>query len=339
MKKILVITYGSEDHASSRTRIIQYFDFLKANKFSILFIPQRPIVSHGFLFLLFRFLFKKIQAFRKTWFLLLKKSELVFVSRVLLSSFDIYLIKTRKIKLIYDFDDAIFLGAKKNQQQLIACIKHAEKVIVSTSYLTEFCISNGVEANIIPTSVNTDVFYPALDKKEEKKITIGWIGSPSTEKYLYPLKSVFTKLCAKYPDVEIIVVGVSDNFTMDNVRLRKLKWDFQNEATFVRSMDIGIMPLTEDKWSVNKGGYKLYLYFSTAIPCVASPVGVNKEVVEHAVNGYLANSQEEWLLYLSTLIEDATLRDTLGKNGLEKCLENYAKTTCEKKLLKILTEI
>ena len=338
MIKILVITYGSEDHASSRTRIIQYFDYLKANQFSVFFLPQRPIIGSGMLFILYRFLFKKMQVFRKTWGLIFNNIDIVFVSRVLLTNFDLFLIKKRKIKLIYDFDDALFLGSSNNSKKLTNCIKTAEKVIVSTSYLTSFCASNGVEAFVLPTSVNTDDFHPNLEIVYKKTVTIGWIGSPSTEKYLYGLESIFKQLCAKYPEVEILVVGSSENFTLQNVRLKKSNWSIENEAELVRNMDIGIMPLTEDKWSMNKGGYKLYLYFSTGIPCVASPVGVNKEVVDHGENGYLATTEEEWVNYLSSLIEDPKLRVILGNNGLEKCLEKYAKATCEQKLYKILTE-
>ena len=134
MKKILVITYGSIDHASSRTRIIQYFDTLIAHHFSILFLPQRPIVKQGISFYLYRFLFKKIQAIKKTWCLAFCKIDVVFVNRFLLSRFDLFLIKFRKFDFIFDFDDAIYLRSIKNEEKVIKQIKSADNVIVSTSY-------------------------------------------------------------------------------------------------------------------------------------------------------------------------------------------------------------
>jgi len=44
------------------------------------------------------------------------------------------------------------------------------------------------------------------------------------------------------------------------------------------------------------------------VPCIASPVGMNKKIVEDGMNGFLASSEEEWIEKISLLIDDADLR-------------------------------
>lgn len=336
MKNILVITYGSIDHASSRTRIIQYFDTLQANQFSIIHIPLRPILGKGILFILYRFLFKKFQSLKKSWCILFNKLDVVFVSRSLISNFDLFIIKRRKLRFIFDFDDAIYLGSHKKKERLARLLKYTSNIIVSSSNLNEFCIQNEVRANIVPTSVNTLEFYPNKNKKSTDEIIVGWIGSPSTEKYLFPYEKLFFQLSLQFPKLSFLFVGTSENFILNGVSMKKEKWSLEKEAELVRKMDIGIMPLDDNEWSKNKGGYKLYLYFSTGIPCIASPIGINIEIVEHKKNGFLATNEEEWCKYLTKLIESKELRRKFGEHGLNKCLEKYSKTTCEKQLLNIL---
>lgn len=49
------------------------------------------------------------------------------------------------------------------------------------------------------------------------------------------------------------------------------------------------MPLTADKWSEGKCGFKLIQYMSLGIPAIASPVGVNTEIVDDGVNSFFSS--------------------------------------------------
>ena len=56
---------------------------------------------------------------------------------------------------------------------------------------------------------------------------------------------------------------------------------------------------------------------------LGSAVGVNSEIICHGVNGYLANTNEDWVVYLATLIDDAALRYRMGLNGREQVEDFY----------------
>jgi glycosyltransferase involved in cell wall biosynthesis len=60
------------------------------------------------------------------------------------------------------------------------------------------------------------------------------------------------------------------------------------------------------------------------LPVIASPVGVNSEIVEHGVNGFLASTEAEWTEALRTLISDPALRTRMGKEGRRKVERDYS---------------
>jgi glycosyltransferase involved in cell wall biosynthesis len=89
-------------------------------------------------------------------------------------------------------------------------------------------------------------------------------------------------------------------------------------------MDIGIMPLADNEWSKGKCGFKLIQYGALGIPSVTSPVGVNTDIIQDGVNGYLASTDEEWVEKLSLLIKNEDLRKQLGKAGRKTVEDQYS---------------
>jgi len=89
-------------------------------------------------------------------------------------------------------------------------------------------------------------------------------------------------------------------------------------------MDIGVMPMPDTPWTRGKCGYKLIQYMACGLPVVAAPVGVNAEIVEHGVNGFLASTDQEWREALSTLLANPELRRRMGAAGRKKVEEHYS---------------
>jgi len=89
-------------------------------------------------------------------------------------------------------------------------------------------------------------------------------------------------------------------------------------------MDVGIMPLTDTPWARGKCGYKLIQYMACGLPVIASPVGVNAEIVEHGVNGFLASTENEWRAALGVLLGDSSLRQRMGAEGRRKVEREYS---------------
>src|SRR5690606_19473850 len=113
------------------------------------------------------------------------------------------------------------------------------------------------------------------------------------------------RLKDKYPNIEINVISNKPPVS-DEVEVQFIAWSKQTEIAALSKFDIGIMPLPDDDWARGKCGFKGLQYMSLGIPCVMSPVGANKDIVNDNENGFLADSQEEWFDKLSKLIEDPT---------------------------------
>jgi hypothetical protein len=74
------------------------------------------------------------------------------------------------------------------------------------------------------------------------------------------------------------------------------------------------------------------------LPVVASPVGVNRQIVEHGVNGFLAETPEQWEQALQTLLADAGLRQRMGQAGRLKVEQHYCIQATGPRLAALLTD-
>jgi glycosyltransferase involved in cell wall biosynthesis len=104
-------------------------------------------------------------------------------------------------------------------------------------------------------------------------------------------------------------------------------WSQEEESALLNSLDVGIMPLTEDPWSRGKCGYKLLQYMAVGKAVIASPVGVNQDIVTHGETGYLVREAGDWDPYLTMLSSDRQLSRAMGEKGLEKVTSFYSSAT------------
>src|SRR5262249_39670470 len=142
------------------------------------------------------------------------------------------------------------------------------------------------QVHVIPTVLNTEVFQPS-QKLPSDKLRIGWSGLEYNFKYLQPLVPVLERLQKNYP-VELVILSGSPPGL--SIPFRFEKWNKSSEAEQLNTFDIGIMPLEMDEWCRGKCGFKLLQYMSLEIPSVATPVGVNSEIVIEGENGFTAIS-------------------------------------------------
>lgn len=235
--------------------------------------------------------------------------------------------------IIYDFDDSIWLNDTSEGNQNLAWLKHTKKtntiiklssfVIVGNKYLADYALQFNPNVTIIPTTIDTNYHLPAL-KNTTRTICIGWTGTETTIKHFVKIESILQKIQKKYgSSISIKVISnVPYNGLLQNVD--SVIWSLANEIEQLQTIDIGIMPLPDDEWSKGKCGFKGLQYMALEIPAIMSPVGVNSEIIEHGVNGFLASTDEEWEMYLSQLIEDAPLREKIGKEGRKTVVEKYS---------------
>jgi glycosyltransferase involved in cell wall biosynthesis len=275
--------------------------------------------------------------------------------------FEWIIAKVFRKKIIYDFDDAIWLTDKTNESELekiirwrskVASIcKWSYKVSCGNEYLAAYAKQFNSNVVVNPTTIDTERVHnpeltplPPLFQKERGKsaqadggeLVIGWTGSHSTLKYLSSIESVLQTIEHEFPHVSFLVIA-DRKTVLKLTRLNFIPWNKETEASDLQKMDIGIMPLPDDEWAKGKCGFKALQYMAMEIPCVVSPVGVNTSIIEHGVNGFLGTSEKEWESYLRTLINDAGLRKNLGEAGRKRVVEQYSVKSNAENFLKLFS--
>jgi glycosyltransferase involved in cell wall biosynthesis len=257
------------------------------------------------------------------------------------------LLDNRQKPIVFDFDDAIYLMepfrpsavANVDRTRFNYMLKTSRAVVISSAELSK--VVQPYNSNIvrIPGPVDTERYESTPGRhKNSGEIIVGWIGSPSTAPYLEVLYDVFRKLTVKYPSLVISVIG-SWPFEVEGVDLRVKQWSLESEVEDLSHFDIGIMPLPDNELTRGKGGYKLLQYLAMQIPCVASPVGINTEIIREGVNGFTAQLQSDWYNKLSLLIEDAELRQRMGREGRHIAEEEYSLHANVPKLINLFRSI
>lgn len=342
LKKILfVVPYPINVAPSQRFRFEQYFDLLTVSGYQYdvasfwsekgwyILYQQKNVMRKAIAFFL--------GVFRR--FLLLFKInnyQLVFIHREALPLgppiIEYVISKLLKKKIIYDYDDAIWLPNTSDQNSLVEILKFHQKmewvckwswkVSCGNSFLADYARKNNNQVFVNPTTINESYHFPNSKKVSNNPVTIGWTGSHSTTKYLNLLVPVFLELMKKHSLKIIIISNQEPVWEFDDYEF--IKWNKKEEIAQLEKIDIGIMPLDDNIWEKGKCGFKALQYMAMEIPAIVSKVGANKTIIDHGINGYLCDSQQDWEKYLSELIQSETLRKTIGKQGRIKVLSNYS---------------
>jgi glycosyltransferase involved in cell wall biosynthesis len=343
MPKVLIISdHRLNRSPSQRYRYEQYLNFLRTHGFEFAFSPiitesddkvfyaKGKIITKAFITL------KSIFTRLKDW-MRYNEFDIIFIQREALyigSTFFERKAFQSKANVIFDFDDSIWLMDTspenkkwewlKNPEKTKTNIQNAHLVIAGNKYLLDYAKKLNPNSILIPTTVDCNYHVPLPEKRITGKVIIGWSGSISTIKHFEHIVPVLTKLKEKYKDkVGFKLIG-DGNYRNDGLNLSGASWRADNEVEELNEFHIGIMPLPDDEWAKGKCGLKGLTYMACEIPTVMSPVGVNNEIIVHGENGFLAKSEEDWINYLSQLIESPELRMKMGKAGRETVLKKYS---------------
>ncbi len=249
--------------------------------------------------------------------------------------FEWLITKVFRKKVIYDFDDALWLTDRIDEGLLLKGIKWRSKIktICRWSYKVSCgneylcCYARRYNDQVIynPTTIDTEVLHnpDRLSKSRSDAVTVGWTGSHSTLKYLRFIEDILQDIERDFPTVQFLVIA--DKKPDLNLKsLRYKPWRIDTEIEDLFEFDIGIMPLPDDEWTKGKCAFKALQYMALQIPTIASPVGVNSAVIDHGLNGFLAASPAEWKNCLKLLIDGKNLRTEFGKMGRKKVAHQYS---------------
>lgn len=231
--------------------------------------------------------------------------------------------------VVFDCDDALFHLYERRgpllRRKLDPLIAGARLCCCGSAYLAAYAQRLCEDVRIIPTVVDTAAYRPRdPTSAEPEPPLIGWIGSPTTWPNVRPLLPLLEEL-VRSGQARVRAIGAGATAAADLFPgLELAEWTEADEVEEVRRMDIGIMPLLDLPFHRGKCGYKLIQYMACGLPAVASPVGVNVDIVEHGRTGFLARDTDEWRWALLQLLENPRLRSTMGAEGRRRVEADYS---------------
>ena len=352
MKVAFIVPYPKAMAPSQRFRFEQQLNFLENQKIDYSFFPFLSEEAFDVLYKPKKYLTKIhfiLMGFLKRFLLMfqLQKFDFVFIHReaspIGPPVFEFVIAKILKKKIIYDFDDAIWLSNTSSANKIIAGIKWhskvnsvckwAYKVSCGNEFLANYAKQFSNNVNIIPTTVDTTNVHNKTKNQDTKEIVIGWTGTHSTIKYLYDIEHFLVEMQKKFLFKFLVISNKKPDFK--TLKFEYKAWQKETEIEDLLKMNIGIMPLKTDKWAEGKCGFKAIQYMALGIPAVVSNVGVNEKIVDDNVNGFVCNTEKDWEIAFEKLFSNEHIRKEFGEKAQKKIALNYSTKSQQKNYLSL----
>ena len=253
----------------------------------------------------------------------------------------------RRVPFVFDFDDAIFVSYRSPSNGYLSYLKFAAKasticrlashVMVGNPYLAEYSRQFNPHVTIVPTTIDLNKYHVVERAADPHPVVIGWTGSFSTVQHLDTLRGALQKL-AQREKFRLKVIG-TPAYKLEGVEVEAMDWHADTEVEDLTPCDIGIMPLPDDAWSKGKCGLKALQFMALGTPVICSPVGVNTDIIQDGENGYIADSEDEWVEKLGALIRSAESRKRIGLAGRATVEERYSATVQAPRVFEIFESV
>ena len=341
MKILFIVPYPTDKAPSQRFRFEQYYELLNEKGIEYDIKPFRSNEIWDILYLPGRFLKKAfgiLGGLFKRFLLLfkLKQYDYIFIHREATpigpSFFEFFASRWLKKKIIYDFDDAIWIPNYSEANSFFSFLKgygnvhkicsYAYKISCGNEYLCDYAKQFNTNVVYNPTTIDTNNYHNRVKDQNGEDFVIGWTGSHSTIRYIGEIVPVIAKLEKKYTFTFRVISDFKPEFELES--LEYVKWKKESEINDLLGFNIGIMPLVNDKWANGKCGFKALQYMSLGIPALVSPVGVNSRIVDHGLNGFICDTPEEWETAIETLLKNRESLGEMSKQTRKKIIDHYS---------------
>ena len=335
---LLVLSRYSRLGASSRLRTLQYHRYLNDVGFEVEYSAffddqylKKLYSGEDIKIDLIKYFSKRVARMRQA-----SEPKVIWIEKEALPWLPWFLenaLLPASVPIVSDYDDAVFHRYDQHRlapvrwllgRKIDRIMQRSQLVTAGNTYIADRVRHAGAaQVEIVPTVVDLADYTVRSSSDISSPVSVGWIGTPHTWDTFG--KDFYTQINSTLVacDARFQAVGAKLNAESAG-NLEFVPWQERTEVLAIQSMDIGVMPLPDNPWTRGKCGYKLIQYMACGLPVVASPVGVNKEIVEHGVNGFLAESEAEWSTAIGTLISDPQLRHRMGFAGRKKVENKYS---------------
>lgn len=265
---------------------------------------------------------------RRLWYLpkllwFSTRSDLIFLQKRVLP---LWLVKYLRLPFIFDIDDAIYLRPESTSG-VNQTLQLANLVFAGNEELATYAQQFNQHVVMLPTVVDTAVYQPRTQHSTpgDERVVIGWIGTNPNRGDFAVIQPALAWLGRRYGDRVVLRIVSDQPLAMElPLETEFIPWSLDTSLSALQTFDIGLMPLEDSAWNRGKCGLKLIEYMAVGAASVASPVGVNAQIIEHGQSGYLATTIEEWQHYLDKLVNDQQLRKTIGMAATARVQEHYS---------------
>ena len=210
-------------------------------------------------------------------------------------------IKLNNVRIVFDVDDAVYTLPKDNTDQIA---EDADCTICGNETLMKHYKKHCSRCVVIPTVDNTNLYSVHWKDTFDNKI-IGWIGSKTTINNFDLIIDALNEITRRHPEVKIAIISNTALDYTDKIKNSYLiPWSAETYLKALSTFTIGIMPLKDNEFTRGKCGFKLIQYLNMKKPVIGSNVGVNGEIING--NGIIANTTNEWIDAIETLLYDKT---------------------------------
>jgi len=322
MKKILILTKGIQA-SSSRERALVYGDLLRSDKVNYhhIGLSKRPL--------------NYLKAIITAPFF-----DVIFLQRKLVPKFFFKILRILSKKIIYDFDDAIFLDSNgkisnhKFKKFSYICGK-SDLIFAGNNFLKNHAKKFNKKTFLVPTCLDISKYKVSV-KKDKKFFDLVWIGSKSTSKYLIEIIPLLEKASKKLKDLRLINIS---NVVLKSkfIPIKNILWTEQIQYRELNSAKLGLAPLDNSNWSKGKCAFKVLQYASAGIPIISSNEGVNSILIKQFDAGLLVKKENDWIKHIQKMRSNPNLYKMYKKNA-EKMSRLYDLSVNYKKMKKIVKD-
>ncbi len=358
-RALFIVQHRFNRSPGQRYRCEQYISYLEANGFECVYSPLIINKEEDIALYHSQNLLDKAEIFLRGFFRRLKDVwqakdfDIIYIYREAFMTGSLFFEKRFKksgAAIIFDFDDAIWLNTVSDANRSLQWLKRPEKVneimalsdmvITGNSYLAGYAKKFNPHVTVFPSTIDLDYYRIDGDQKHiNETISIGWSGSHTTIAHFETILPVLITLKNKYGKKIKFEVYGDPTYKNEELEIKGAAWSFDTEVATINAFDIGIMPLPDDNWSKGKCAMKGLQYMGLGVPAVMAAVGINVDIIEDGINGFLAFTEKDWVEKLSLLIESKELRVQLGITGRRTVEEKFSAQALRPRYLDIFKNV
>jgi glycosyltransferase involved in cell wall biosynthesis len=253
-----------------------------------------------------------------------RNCDVTILQREMLSTFSTVERFTRRPRIL-DVDDSIWLLRGGAFAASIARL--CDIVICGNPEIAAFFQKYAPRVAILPTPVDTERFRPAVRMESDRDgFVICWSGTSGGYKFLYGIEDALATILRR--DRRRTLRLISDRpprfHSLPAEQVQYIRWSPESEVSSIQDAAAGLMPLDDSPWSRGKCSFKLLTYMACAVPFVATPAGMNANVLGAGDAGLPARSSAEWVDAIEFLLRNREAAAAMGAAGRQIVIRDYS---------------